>query len=101
METDMSGDLKRDPAALERLSALVDGELDAGATAQVCGHWRESAEARASWHAYHGLGDVLRSDDLARDPARDASFRHAPRIRLHPDPVLLAPAPLPGPPRRA
>jgi sigma-E factor negative regulatory protein RseA len=100
METDMSGDLKRDPAALERLSALVDGELDADAAAQVCGHWRESVEARASWHAYQVIGDVLRSDDLARDPARDASFLHALRVRLHDEPVVLAPAPLAAPVRR-
>jgi len=102
METDMSGDLKRDPEALERLSALVDGELDAVAAAQACGHWLESGEARASWHAYHVIGDVLRSDDLARDPARDASFLHALRVRLRDEPVVLAPAPLAvAPVRRA
>ena len=101
METDMSGDLKRDAAALERLSGLVDGELDADAAAQACGHWRESGEARASWHAYQVIGDVLRSDDLARDAARDASFLHALRARLHDEPVVLAPAPLVAPVRRA
>lgn len=101
METDMSGDLKRDPEALERLSALVDGEVDAGTAAQACGHWIESGEARASWHAYHVIGDVLRSDDLARDPARDASFLHTLRVRLRDEPVVLAPAPLAAPVRRA
>ena len=101
METDMSGDLKRDPEALERLSALVDGELDAYGTAQVCGHWRESGEARTAWHAYHVIGDLLRSDDLARDPARDASFLSALRMRLRDEPVVLAPAPIATPARRA
>jgi len=101
METDMSGDLKRDPEALERLSALVDGELDADGTAQVCGHWRESGEARTAWHAYHVIGDLLRSDDLARDPARDASFLSALRMRLRDEPVVLAPAPIATPARRA
>src|SRR5882757_3475265 len=94
METDMSGDLKRDPAALERLSALVDGELDSDATAQACGHWRENGELRSSWHAYHVIGDVLRSDDLACDPARDAGFLQAFRARLKDEPVVLAPQPL-------
>lgn len=85
---------KRDAAALERLSALVDGELDADGAAQACGHWRDSGEARASWHAYQVIGDVLRSDDLARDPARDADFLRSLRVRLRDEPVVLAPAPL-------
>ena len=91
----MSSDSERDAVALERLSALVDGELDGDATAQACGHWRGSGEARASWHAYHVIGDVLRSDDLACDPARDAGFLEALRARLKDEPVVLAPQPLP------
>ena len=87
----MSLDAKRDVAALERLSALVDGELGADAAAQACGHWREDAEARVSWHAYHVIGDVLRSDDLAADPARDAAFLKSLRARLDTEPVVLAP----------
>ena len=90
----MSFESERDAAALERLSALVDGELDGDAAAQACGHWRESGEARSSWHAYHLIGDVLRSDDLASDPARDAVFLQALRARLKDEPVVLAPRPL-------
>ena len=89
----MSLDSKRDVAALERLSALADGELDAEATAQACGHWRESDEARVSWHAYQVIGDVLRSDDLAGDAARDATFLKALRLRMQDEPVVLAPQP--------
>jgi sigma-E factor negative regulatory protein RseA len=94
MEMDMSIDSERDAAALERLSALVDGELDGDAAARACGHWRESDDARSSWHAYHVIGDVLRSDDLACDPARDAGFLEAFRARLKDEPVVLAPQPL-------
>ena len=90
----MSSDSERDAAALERLSALVDGELDFDAAAQVCGRWRESGELRSSWHAYHVIGDVLRSDDLACDPARDAGFLEAFRARLENEPIVLAPQPL-------
>lgn len=90
----MSIDSERDSAALERLSALVDGELDGDATARACVHWRESGEVRSSWHAYHVIGDVLRSDDLASDPARDAVFLEAFRARLKDEPVVLAPQPL-------
>ena len=45
------------------LSALMDG--DAGAAEPVCLAWRDDAALRARWHAYHLIGDVLRSDDLA------------------------------------
>ena len=87
-------DSKRDAVALERLSALVDGEIDGDAAAQACGDWRENGEARASWHAYHLIGDVLRSDDLARDPARDLGFLASLRARMQHEPVVLAPQPL-------
>ncbi len=85
-------------AARERLSALADGELEAGAVAQACAGWRESGETRATWHAYQLIGDVLRSDDLAADPARDARFMADLRARLAIEPVVLAPQPLPAPP---
>ena len=96
----MSSDSERDAAALERLSALVDGELDGDAAAQACGHWRESGDARSSWHAYHVIGDVLRSDDLACDPARDAGFLEALRARLKDEPVVLASRPSAQPARQ-
>jgi sigma-E factor negative regulatory protein RseA len=73
------------------LSALADGELDPAATRQACSRWHGDAAARASWHAYHLIGDVLRSDDLASDTARDAGFLNALRVRLAAEPVVLAP----------
>jgi sigma-E factor negative regulatory protein RseA len=94
METSMSFDSERGPGSLERLSALVDGELDRDMAAQACVDWRESDGARATWHAYHVIGDVLRSDDLARDAARDPAFLAALRVRLQEQPVVLAPQPL-------
>ena len=80
-------------AARERLSALVDGELEQAAVTQACAHWRESTEARSTWHAYQLIGDALRSDDLASDPRRDANFIAALRARLATEPVVLAPQP--------
>ncbi|MBU6260953.1 MAG: sigma-E factor negative regulatory protein, partial [Burkholderiales bacterium] len=71
------------------VSALVDGEADA--LDPVCAVWRDSAEARGAWHAYHLIGDVMRSDDLAADPARDARFLAGLRERLAGEPVVLAP----------
>lgn len=76
------------------LSALVDGELDSAATLRACAQWRSDADARASWHVYHLIGDVMRSDDLASDAAHDASFLTALSARLAAEPVVLAPQPV-------
>jgi len=71
------------------LSALADGE--AAAAQPGCELWRDDAQARATWHTYHLIGDVLRSDDLAVQPARDAAFLAALRERLAAEPTVLAP----------
>ena len=46
------------------------------------------------WHAYHLIGDVLRSDDLASAPGRDAAFLQRLSARLDDEPAVLAPEPL-------
>ena len=89
----MATDSEQHAAALERLSALMDGELDSAALAQACGQWRESSGSRSTWHAYHLIGDVLRSEDLAHDPGHDAAFMRVFRARLATEPVVLAPSP--------
>lgn len=80
------------------LSALADGEA---AAEPGCALWRDDAQARATWHAYHLIGDVMRSDDLAARPARDAAFLASLRERLAAEPVVLAPAPAVVPRRQA
>jgi len=72
------------------LSALADGQADA--LPQACKVWREDAQARQTWHAYHLIGDVLRSEDLAHKPSRDAAFLSSLRDKLAAEPVILAPA---------
>ena len=81
----------------EDLSALVDGELHDAGVLNACGRWRTDGSLRATWHAYQLIGDVLRSEDLASDAARDAAFLNALRARLASEPVVLAPAPLAQP----
>jgi sigma-E factor negative regulatory protein RseA len=76
----------------EQLSALADGELSAEAVKRACGLWRDEAEHRSTWHAYHLIGDVMRSEDLACDATRDQVFLGALRARLAAEPVVLAPA---------
>jgi sigma-E factor negative regulatory protein RseA len=78
------------------LSALADGQDDA--LAQACSLWRDDEASRQAWHTYHLIGDVLRSDELASSPARDAAFLDRLRSRLAAEPVVLAPQPLPVPP---
>ncbi len=90
----MSGQSDPRTAARERMSALADGALDAHAVASACALWRADADARATWHAYQLIGDVLRSDDLAHDASTDASFMQALRMRLADEPTVLAPQPL-------
>src|SRR4051812_30230061 len=87
----MSNGSEGDAAALENLSALSDGEADAPAIARACAAWRDDAGLRSAWHAWHLIGDVLRSDDLACRPGRDAAFVAALRRRLAAEPVVLAP----------
>jgi sigma-E factor negative regulatory protein RseA len=91
LEIDMSIGSDSDPPAMERLSALADGELDAAAVARLCTSWRDDADMRSAWHAYQIIGDVLRSDDLASHAAHDASFLAALRARLADEPTVLAP----------
>lgn len=75
----------------QAISALADGRGDAGAGSA---QWREQPEARETWHLYHLIGDVMRSEDLASTPARDAAFLAGLRERLAAEPVPLAPAAL-------
>jgi sigma-E factor negative regulatory protein RseA len=49
----------------ESISALADGELEPTAQAQVLGALLSAPEAQTTWHAYHVVGDVLRSGELA------------------------------------
>ncbi|MCW5632626.1 MAG: sigma-E factor negative regulatory protein [Rubrivivax sp.] len=73
------------------MSALADGQSDA--LAHAARAWRDDEDARASWHMYHLIGDVMRSDELASSATRDAAFVAALRVRLAGEPVPLGPAP--------
>ena len=50
----------------EQLSALADGQLRGNAFAQAVQQACSDADAQATWQAYHVVGDVLRSEGLAR-----------------------------------
>ena len=105
----LTGDAGVTPPRLG-LSTLLDGELNANdshAAERACALWRDDAQARHDWHAWHLIGDVMRSDELARAPAQDVAFLSRLRERLATEPVVLAPevlaasAPAAAPRRRS
>jgi sigma-E factor negative regulatory protein RseA len=80
------------------LSALADGQADA--VTRGCSAWVADPAARAAWHTYHLIGDIMRSEDLSHSPARDQRFLAAFGERLAQEPVVLAPMPVPAAPAR-
>lgn len=66
----------------ELVSALADGQLRGEEFARALALIEHSEDARAQWQAYHLVGDVLRSDELAADGRRDAAFAARLRQRL-------------------
>jgi sigma-E factor negative regulatory protein RseA len=70
----------------QALSALADGEP--GQADHACNAWQNDPQARADWHAYHVIGELLRSDDVRIAPQRDAQFLGRLRGRLASEPVL-------------
>lgn len=78
----MSTDAHDDCPCRERLSELLDGETRDADPAGACAAWRDDAEARRDWHAWHLISDVLRSDELASSADHDARFLSTLRTRL-------------------
>ena len=73
------------------LSALADGVCGDAEAARALALWRQSDSARRAWHAYHVIGDVLRSPDLAVAGSGEV-FLQKLRVRLAGEPVPLAPS---------
>lgn len=74
----------------DAVSALVDGALRGDAFADAMGRLADDGEARARWHAYHVVGDVLRSEDLAGCKG-DMAFLARLEARLELEPAHAAP----------
>lgn len=75
----------------EAISDLADGRLRAEVFAGTVELVTTDADARATWHSYHLIGDVLRSGELA-GAQRDAEFLRKLAARLQQEPVLQPPA---------
>jgi len=77
----------------DRISQLVDGELESGAAEQLIGQACRPGEAAETWRVYHLIGDALRG---ARPMSGDFAARCAERIAQEPTviaPGRLSPAP--------
>ncbi len=85
----------------ERLSALLDGELDAEAIAPLSAAWGRDAGLREQWQTYGLIGDVLRTGAPTGSSSRDQQLFEAIRARLADEPVVLAPQPRPSAPLEA
>jgi len=77
----------------ERLSAFVDGELFDEEHLNLDKFLSGlDGEDHAAWSSYHLIGDALRSDELAINPARSSAFLSGFAARLESEPHVLAPA---------
>lgn len=72
----------------ECLSAMVDGELEPVELVQALGAAVGDAQCISQWHAYHVVGDVLRSAELAT-AGQDLEFLRKLEQRLAQEPVYL------------
>lgn len=72
--------------SLEGLSAMADGELAPAELAQALGAVVGDDDCVKRWHAYHVVGDTLRSAELAAD-GKDLEFLRKFEQRLALEPV--------------
>lgn len=72
----------------ELISALADGQLRGEEFARTVEWLGHSEEAQLTWHAYHLVGDVLRSGDTV-DSSRDTAFVARLRLGLKQEAALV------------
>jgi sigma-E factor negative regulatory protein RseA len=77
----------------QRLSALLDGELDAQGCAALVERLRHDEEACRTWALLNCVGDAMRSADVASFHSESFAARFA--AALEREPTVLAPAALP------
>jgi sigma-E factor negative regulatory protein RseA len=75
----------------QKISAMVDGELDEGAAEEAYRSLAQGGEALETWCAYHLISDAMRESRLL-----SAGFAARVAERLAAEPTVLAPARLAG-----
>lgn len=71
---------------MDKISALMDGELDARQSDQQYTRLKQDSDARACWNTYHLIGDALRRDSIV-----STNFSAKLGARLEQEPAVLAP----------
>ena len=71
---------------MDKISALMDGELDELQARQELARLRQQDELRESWDTYHLISDALRGDALL-----STNLKHRVSERLAREPTVLAP----------
>ena len=71
---------------MDKISALMDGELDGGEAQQAMLRLKDNGEARDVWATYHVIGDAMRGDVV---PAINVSQRVMAAVAQ--EPTVLAP----------
>lgn len=72
------------------MSALADGALRHESISEAVAAAARDGDAQAAWHAYHVIGDVMRSSALA-DATGDQEFVLKLRERLASEPMVARP----------
>lgn len=73
---------------MERISALMDGELDDREAGSELQRLKNDPELRSTWETYHAIGDTLRGHGVV-----SGGFAAAVRARLEAEPTVVAPRP--------
>jgi sigma-E factor negative regulatory protein RseA len=71
---------------MDKISALMDGELARDETARLVADIRHRDGLRETWATYHLIGEVLRGE-----PCADCGVVHSVARRLAEEPTVLAP----------
>jgi sigma-E factor negative regulatory protein RseA len=72
---------------MERISALMDGELDDDEAARELAQLKQDSSLRDGWDTFHMIGDVMRGA-----PVLSAGFERRLAERLDTEPTILAPS---------
>jgi sigma-E factor negative regulatory protein RseA len=71
---------------MDKISALMDGELDERETRQTFAELKQRTELRQRWDTFHLIGDAMRGERLLRTDLAGALAK-----RLSDEPTVLAP----------
>ncbi len=72
---------------MERISAFMDGEIEASEVTGQVRRMKEDPRLRAVWDTYHVIGDTLRGEKIGLSP----DFNTKLSARLAEEPTILAP----------